>query len=225
MAGDRAHVEPARDSPVTESADRSLLFVMKRIEVDFFTDVMRRLDPRISIVGADSPAALDALYRELPRTTRLIAFSTNVIVPAEILVHFHYNCINFHPGPPDYPGYRPTGFALYQGARRFGVTAHYMVDRVDEGPIVATETFDIAPDAELLDVVGEAYGQLARLFVKLAPRLIETARPLPRAGVSWSGRKSTRASYEAMRRVEPGVDAAELALRIRCFDGVYTPLT
>ena len=57
---------------------------------------------------------------------RLIAFATPVIVPGRILASLGYGAYNFHPGPPQYPGWAPAHFALYEQANEFGATVHAM---------------------------------------------------------------------------------------------------
>jgi methionyl-tRNA formyltransferase len=68
--------------------------------------------------------------------SRLIAFVTTVIVSADILRAVGHGAFNFHPGPPDYPGWAPAHFALYDQAQVFGVTFHAMQALVDSGPIL-----------------------------------------------------------------------------------------
>jgi len=202
----------------------TLILLMKAMEADFFSDFLRRLAPGLTLVRAESVEDLERLVPTRRSDVRIMAFSTNVIVPPEILRRIAYNAINFHPGPPEYPGYRPTGFALYKGARRYGVTAHYMTDRVDEGPIVGAERFAVPADAWLIDVVKEAYQRLARLALGLLPQIIQVSKPVAALPERWGQKKTTRAEYEAMRRVPPDMEEAELRLRFRCFDGIYSDL-
>lgn len=202
----------------------TLLLLMKQMEAEFFEGFAAKLAPTVRTRHVDSLAALEKAVPGPCPHTRLFAFSTSVIVPPAILNRLDYNAINFHPGPPEYPGYRPTGFALYDGARRYGVTAHYMTDRVDEGPIIGVDRFPVAADAILIDVVKESYQRLARLALANLPALLrvdEAIRPIDQA---WSGRKTTKAQYNAMRRIERDMPAAEIAERFRCFDGIYSPL-
>lgn len=194
------------------------------MEADFFSDFIQRLAPALRLERAESVEELSKLVPEERQKTRIIGFSTNVIVPAEILRRINDNAINFHPGPPEYPGYRPTGFALYEGAHQYGVTAHYMAERVDEGPIIAAERFDIPKDGWLIDVVKEAYQRLARLVLTLLPQLIQVNRRLATIDEVWAEQKTTKAHYDQMRRIAVDIELDELKLRFRCFDGIYTDL-
>lgn len=197
---------------------------MKQMEADFFKDFASKLAPTVRTIHVDS---LDRLKAAVPAPfphARLFAFSTSIIVPPEILKFLSYNAVNFHPGPPEYPGYRPTGFALYDHARAYGVTAHYMTDRVDEGPIVGVDRFPLAADAMLIDVVKESYQRLARLALAKLPALLRIDEALPRIDQRWSTSKTTKAQYDAMRRIPRDLPLEEIAERFRCFDGIYSPL-
>lgn len=202
----------------------SLIFLMKPLEAGFFTKSTHDIDPAIRIAVASDQKQLIAEALKAPPNTRLLAFSTNVIVPTQILQHLDYNCINFHPGPPSRPGYRPTGFALYDGDAEYGVTAHYMLEKVDSGPIVGVRLFPLASDAQLIDVVKQSYLELARLLVALLPELAKSDVPLQPNGMEWSGETSTRAQYEAIRQIPRDLSNNELKERFRCFDGIYSPL-
>ncbi len=204
--------------------DSSLIFLMKPLEAGFFTKSVHDIDPTVRIVAAASREELIEVADKAPANTRLIAFSTNVVVPAEILKKLDYNCINFHPGPPTRPGYRPTGFALYEGDREYGVTAHYMLEKVDSGAIVGARLFSLTQDAILVDIVKQAYLELARLFIALLPDLARSTVPLQPNGMEWTGKTSTRSDYEAIRRIPRDLPEHELVERFRCFDGIYTPL-
>lgn len=61
------------------------------------------------------------------------------------LIHIpHFGCVNFHGGIlPFWRGANILNWVLIQGANKTGVTAHYMTDGIDEGPIIDVKTVDI----------------------------------------------------------------------------------
>lgn len=165
---------------------------------------------------------LDGLCRP---GTLLIAFLTCEIVPAALLDRLGRPAYNFHPGPPTCPGRYPESFAAYRGDTRFGATAHVMVPRVDEGPIVGVEWFDVPPGTGQLALGDLAYAASVRLLGRLGRRLALDDEPLPTLPVSWSGGKTTLAQYDALREIAPGIDADEFARRLRGFgDNREAPL-
>ena len=76
-------------------------------------------NPAIRVLAVESAEQLLALNGDVLRRSRLIAFVTPVIVPRSILDQIGYGAINFHPGPPSYPGWAPAHFALYNQADQF----------------------------------------------------------------------------------------------------------
>jgi methionyl-tRNA formyltransferase len=170
--------------------------------------ILRRHNPLLDIRCAATLAELDALDPDLLARSRLIGFVTPVVVPARILKRIGYGAYNFHPGPPEYPGWMPSHFAIHDGASQFGATAHVMIEKVDAGPIVAVERFAIPPDADAETLEQAAYIQAARLLWRLAGTLATDRAPLPEIPVQWSGRRSTRRLFAELLgnadfRIEP----------------------
>jgi methionyl-tRNA formyltransferase len=187
------------------------------VERPIFTSVLSTHNPCLTIIPAETLADLNALKPDTLARARLIAFVTGVVVPANVLYQLGYDAYNFHPGPPTYPGWAPTHFALYRRATQFGATAHVMVARVDEGPIVGVETFSIPPDTSVASLEGMAYARLCYLFWTLAKPLANSSESLPRLPVRWSGTKSTRRDYAALCDVPLDIQEDELDRRIEIF--------
>lgn len=169
---------------------------------------------------------LAAIPETVLSRARLIAFATDVIVPASVLKALGYGAYNFHPGPPSYPGWAPAHFALYDGARWFGATAHHMVERVDAGPVVGVESFAIPAGISIRELEQIAYIRMARLFWSLAKRLV-SSEPLPALPVAWGTRRTTRQMYVRMCDIPADIDKAELNRRLAAFDDDFRgiPLT
>jgi methionyl-tRNA formyltransferase len=182
-----------------------------------FTSILSAHNPSLTIIPVETPAELDALPPDALARTKLIAYATSIIVPAPVLDQLGYGAYNFHPGPPSYPGWAPAHFALYARATEFGATAHVMVERIDEGPIVGIELFAIPPGASAASLEGMAYARLAYLFWRLAHSLATSSEPLPQLARRWSGRKSTRRDYAALCDLPRTIARDELDHRIEVF--------
>lgn len=210
-----------------EQKTRTLILLMKDMEAEFFEGFLARMAPSLTVHRAQDITTLHNvvdLVEAKSISARLIAFSTNIIVPAQILETLNGNCLNFHPGPPEYPGYRPTGFALYAGETRYGVTGHYMTARVDAGPIIGVDRYPLTENADIIETAKEAYQRLARLALSLLPAIIQINTPIQTIAETWGAKKTTRAEYEAMQRLPKDASDDEIQKRLRCFDGVYCPL-
>jgi len=180
-------------------------------------DALRRHNPRLSVRAALTLDDLQACPPAVLQRARLIAFATSVVVPAHILSKLGYGAYNFHPGPPSYPGRTPAHFAIYDGAREFGATAHVMVERVDAGPIVGVELFAIPPGTGVLKLSEIVYQQMARLFWRLAEPLATQGSPLPALPVEWAGAKSSLRRYADLCAIPPAIAKDDLDRRIAAF--------
>lgn len=174
-------------------------------------------NPHLSVRHVASLGDLTALTRAELRRARLIGFVTPVIVPARVLNTLGFGAYNFHPGPPHYPGWMPAHFAIYDRATSFGVTAHLMAERVDCGPIVGVEYFDIERNTTPVDLEQRTYGELARLFWRLSHPLATQSRPLIELPIKWSGRKSTHHGIVAACAIPLDIDRVELERRLAAF--------
>lgn len=182
-----------------------------------FASLLTELNPALRIVAVLTAAELIDLDPEVLERARLIAFITSVIVPGAILHRLGFGAYNFHPGPPEYPGWAPAHFALYERAASFGVTAHQMAERVDEGPIVAVERFAIERGSTVATLEAEAYVRLARLFWTLARPLATSAAALPVQPIGWSSRKNTRRRYAAICDIPLDISKEDLDRRLAVF--------
>jgi methionyl-tRNA formyltransferase len=174
-------------------------------------------NPRLAIHPITTPDDMAALDASALKRARLVAFSTPIIVPLGVLATLGYGAYNFHPGPPQYPGWAPAHFALYDQATEFGATAHVMIERVDSGPIVDVALFKIPHGIGVTELEGLAYAHLARLFWGLAKRLATEAEPLPKCALQWGARKTSRRAYEAICDIPLDITKEELDRRLRVF--------
>ena len=181
----------------------------------------------LTIICPGSLEELLAIPGATLQRARLIAFASPIIVPQSVLERLGFGACNFHPGPPEFPGFSPAQFAIYHGARTFGATAHMMAERVDEGPIFDVARFDVPENASVAELELLGYRELARLFWRNAATLATKDAPPPPTGETWSGEKSSRRKYRALCAIPSSIDAADLDRRLRAFGGGYfgMPLT
>lgn len=175
----------------------SVLCLMQSQEAAFF---QKLLSPhgRVACVHVESAGRLIELTEE-PRPGRLIAFSTDIIVPKVVIERLHGNCFNFHLGPPERPGYRPTSFAASEHATSFGVTFHGMTEHVDAGPIYRVSRFTLLGTETETDVAIVTYKAALTLASELAHSLADPGAAFIPSGDQWSGKPTTRRQYELVR--------------------------
>jgi methionyl-tRNA formyltransferase len=189
------------------------------LEQAALASVLRGHNPQLTIYPATTAEHLAALDPAVLRQARLIAFSSPVIVPPSVLSALGYGAYNFHPGPPEYPGWAPAHFALYDGAAAFGATVHAMAERVDSGPIVEVASFAVPVDINVLGLEGLAYAHLAQLYWKLAGHLAMNTAPLPEQPLHWGKKKNSRRAYQAICDIPIDISREELERRLKVFGG------
>lgn len=100
-----------------------------------------------------------------PQPELVISFLCPVKIPLSILSLAKYGGINFHPAPlPKYRGVHCAAFAVMNREAHYGVTCHFMTERLDDGPILLCEPCAIYPKDNEADLEERAKRALLRLF-------------------------------------------------------------
>lgn len=97
----------------------------------------------------------------LDGTDVLLSAASPEIFDADVLGTPEWGCLNVHTAAlPKYRGMMPTFWALYHGDDEIGITVHTMTEEIDKGRAVRTDSFAVADDDTLDDVIrrGKVYG-------------------------------------------------------------------
>lgn len=146
----------------------------------------------------------------------IISYLSRWIVPAELLRRAKC-AINFHPGPPEYPGYGCNNFAIYEGAKEFGVTCHYMEPRVDTGPIIGVARFPVLAGDTGGTLLLRAYDYQLVLFYDVVGRIV-LGEGLPASGETWTRKPFTRRQFRELGRITDDMSKEEIERRRRATD-------
>jgi methionyl-tRNA formyltransferase len=176
----------------------TIILLTGPVEQPVLGSILQGHNPALTVRPVATLAEVMALAPDLLAHARLVAFSTDVVVPLQMLDRLGFGAYNFHPGSPRFPGWGCAHFAVHQGAAEFGATAHVMIEKVDAGPIIGVELFDIPRGTDVSGLEELAYAHLAQLFRRLAPLLALRVKPLAKLPVRWSGEKATRRGCAAM---------------------------
>ncbi len=126
--------------------------------------------------------------------------------------------VNFHNGLlPDYRGLSATGWSLYYGEKRSGISFHRITPSVDAGAVLV----DGAVDVDQTSRSGEVERRKLTLAAKLAPQVLEAIdQESPgRTQTPGEGRYHSAADGDAVRTIaQPDrITKEELRQRLRCF--------
>ena len=98
------------------------------------------------------------------------------ILSPDFVWRYKNKIINIHPSLlPSFPGPQAYRQAYEHGVKIVGVTAHFVSMHLDEGPIIAQDSFTIQPGWSLKQIVAEGQKREAKTLVK-AVRLYLTKR-------------------------------------------------
>lgn len=150
----------------------------------------------------------------------IISYLSRWVVPAGVLARAGVAAINFHPATPEYPGIGCNNFALYEGAATYGATCHHMAATVDTGRIIDVTRFPVAADETVASLLLRTYAAMAAQFEQVMTRFLSTG-VFPVSAEQWTREPFTRAQFEALRRIDPGMPVDEVTRRVRATD--YPP--
>ena len=143
-----------------------------------------------------------------------VVVAYGLILPQAILDAPRLGCMNLHASLlPRWRGAAPIQRAIMAGDQVTGVQAMMMEAGLDTGPVLATETTDIAPD----ETAGTLHDRLSALGAQLAPRALEglaggmlTPEPQSEDGVTYAAKLTA-----ADQRIDWSHNASEIDQQIR----------
>lgn len=144
----------------------------------------------------------------------LISYISPWIIPAQILKKTKIWNINFHPGPPAYPGIGCFNFAIYNGEKEYGVTAHLMERKVDTGKILGVKMFPIEEPISVYDLSIKSYEQMLLLYFEIMDSIL-SRKSLPDCNEKWLRKPYKRRELEELCRVNPDMPQEEIKKRVR----------
>lgn len=151
----------------------------------------------------------------------IFCFRSLFILPKYVINRAKIAAVNFHPAPVEYPGSGCLNFALYDNASRYGVTAHVMNEKVDNGAILRCDRFPILPSDSVDNLLERTHIKLLNLFIDIATDLILGGRKsfdkmlLASSNENWRGEAFKMKQLEKLRVVPLDVSEVELKKIIR----------
>ena len=144
----------------------------------------------------------------------LISYLSPWIIPREVLLKTKLWNINFHPGPPKYPGIGCSNFALYNGEATYGVTAHIMEEKVDTGKILLVKRFPLLSSDSVYMLSEKSYVAMLSVFYELMGFIAEK-KALPECSEAWERKPYKREELEQLCKLDSSMSEEEVTKRIR----------
>ena len=144
----------------------------------------------------------------------IISYLSQWILPGELLSNASIAAINFHPGPPEYPGIGCTNFAVYNGEKEYGISCHHMLAKVDTGELVAVKRFPIHEDDTVYTITQRSYQYIYDTFEEVMLSLIKEGK-LPTTSETWKRLPYTRKQLNELCTLTPEMPADEIQRRLK----------
>ena len=151
----------------------------------------------------------------------IFCFRSFFLLPKKLIDRSEIAAINFHPAPTEYPGNGCLNFALYDQAKLYGVTAHLMNEKIDNGTILECRRFPILHHDNVDSLLQRTHHKMLDLFFDITNGLyldgggflekMLTASETER----WNGPCRRISELEKLRTVDVGSSKQELDRTIR----------
>ena len=144
----------------------------------------------------------------------IISYISPWIVPKILLDQTRIAAINFHPGPPEYPGIGCTNFAIYNAEKEYGITVHHMTEKVDSGKIIAVERFPVFPHDSVYSLTQRCYAFIYVAFVRTLKTILK-GESLPKDVSRWTRKPYTRQELDDLCRLRKDMSETEVQRRLK----------
>ena len=144
----------------------------------------------------------------------IISYLSQWIIPDKVLKSASVMAINFHPGPPEYPGIGCTNFAVYDGVNEYGVTCHHMLAKVDTGRIISVKRFPVYKTDTVFSITQRCYALILNQCFEIFDCIIKE-QPLPQSDEQWTRKPFLRKELNRLCRITPDMPIEEMNRRIK----------
>lgn len=145
----------------------------------------------LKVFTPNSKTELSELFKTRPVTSRLgVVIDYGFIINKDVIDYFPLGIVNSHFSLlPKWRGADPISFAILNGDAETGVSLMLIVEKMDEGPLLAQASHKIGP-AETTPELTDGLTKLShKLLVETLPNYLSgacKASPQSREGVSYS---------------------------------------
>jgi methionyl-tRNA formyltransferase len=205
---------------------KSILFFCKKDDKysDSCIDFIKKSGFELYVVFSSKKGEKLPSKLQLLKVDYIICFRSYFILPESLINKPRYFSINFHPGPPNYPGTGCTNFALYNNEQEYGITVHIMNKKVDSGKIVDVSYFPILEEYNLETLTKKTHEHLLLSFKNFILNIKNNGNEyienkiLENQKVAWSKLKRTSKELDKYQIISKDIKKDDLNLIIRSFN-------
>ena len=140
------------------------------------------------------------------------SFLSKKILKRKFLNNTKFQNINFHPGPPKYPGIGCYNFALYNSEKKYGCTAHLINEKIDNGRIMKVKIFKIKKN-NLSSLIKQTYDEMLKLYKVVLNNLSKKKKIS--SNFKWNKKFYTRKDLEKLALININMKKKDVLNRIK----------
>jgi len=195
----------------------NVILLTSRSYADYLITILIAENSTINVLHFVHPNQIDELPDEYLQSSRLISFGTRYYIQPKILARIGYGSYNFHPGSTLYPGWAPFLYAIYEGAKKYGVTVHEMTSKIDAGKIVSVVEFDIPPNTAPQKLVDITTSHMLIMFSNLSSLFVNQTDYLQWIDVEWQNKPNRKKDFIEICNISLDIEKEELKRKIFAF--------
>ncbi len=144
----------------------------------------------------------------------LISFLFPLLIEKKLLNNIKNIAINFHPGPPEYPGIGCTNYAIYNKEEVYGVTCHIVSENFDAGDILKVKRFKLNKNEDVYTLTQRAYLYLLEMYIEVLNDLKNNKTLIRDDKEKWKGKARTRKEFNKFLKLNINMSKSEIKRRI-----------
>ncbi len=147
----------------------------------------------------------------------LISFLNPVYINRNIRKKIKINSFNFHPGPPEYPGFGCYNFALLDKVNFYGTTVHIIDDKFDNGKIIDIKKFKISYKKINLDkLIKMTHNNIFKQAKNFLKKILNHQLKI-KNNLKWKRRAFTKKEFEIAREIKLNESKKSVLKKIKAF--------
>ena len=154
----------------------------------------------------------------------ILSYRNYWLMPSSLINNTKIAALNFHPATPNFPGSGAYNWALYEDVDKFGITVHFMNEKIDNGKIIKIYEFPITGKEtlkSLITITKKFSVSVFKDFLDLFNRTksiseIHDMNENPE-NLKWIGRAKTIKDLDQMRKLDLNSSSQEFYKRIKSF--------
>tara|TARA_B100001741_G_scaffold246419_1_gene207779 strand:+ start:1327 stop:2013 length:687 start_codon:yes stop_codon:yes gene_type:complete len=147
----------------------------------------------------------------------LISFLNSEYISKSVRKKIRINSFNFHPGPPEYPGFGCYNFALLNESRFYGNTLHIINDKFDNGKIINVNKFRVSyKKINLEKLIHMTHIQIIKQAKKFINKILNNNLE-SKCNLKWKRKAFTKKEFEKAREIKLNDSRENVLRKIRAF--------